>query len=82
MNAYECFLLSSCWNVHVFLFVQCMMLTTVLIRFVQEFHIDILPMDDGTPVLQSNIGLEFLETFESLVSEQSFKSSCGFLFCI
>ena len=52
---------------------RCMcIMSTGLVHSVQEFHINILPMDDGTPVLQANLGLEFLEKFESLVS----KSNC------
>lgn len=33
----------------------------------QAFHIEIVPVDDGTPVLQINHGLEFLEQFASVV---------------
>lgn len=29
--------------------------------FLQSFDIKVLPMDDGTPVLHTNLGLQFLE---------------------
>lgn len=32
----------------------------------QEFKIEVIPMDDGTPVLQANLGLEYLEKFDSM----------------
>ncbi|XP_076458587.1 LOW QUALITY PROTEIN: extracellular matrix organizing protein FRAS1-like [Babylonia areolata] len=45
----------------------------------QEFNIDILPMDDGTPVLESNLGLEYLEKFQDLagnyITERELKST-------
>ena len=34
----------------------------------QEFSIDILPLDDGSPVIEVNIGLQFLEYTGSEIS--------------
>ena len=36
--------------------------------YLQDFKIDVIPLDDGSPVLKTNLGLQFLEQSGNLVS--------------
>ena len=40
----------------------------MMVTHFQEFHISIQPLDDGSPVIEVNLGLQFLEYSGSEVS--------------